>query len=45
VGKYGRVVQATDDNVIRLMPPAFWITKATNIGSEYVILFAFPQQQ
>ena len=27
------------------MPPACWITKATNIGSEYVILIAFPRQK
>jgi len=45
VGKHGRVVQTTDDNVIRLMPLACWVNKAINIGSEFVTIFAFPQQQ
>jgi hypothetical protein len=45
VEKYGRAGQATDDNVIRHMLFACWITKATDTHSEYVICIAFPQQQ
>jgi hypothetical protein len=45
VEKYGRVRQATDDNTIRRMRFACWITKATDTHSEYVILIAFPRQQ
>jgi hypothetical protein len=37
VEKYGRSGQATDDNTIRRMRFACWITKATNTHSEYVI--------
>jgi hypothetical protein len=37
--------QATDDNIIRRMRFACWITKATNTHSECVILTAFPWQQ
>jgi hypothetical protein len=40
VEKYGRVGQATDDNIILRMRFACWITKATVIHSEYVILNA-----
>ena len=36
--KYGRVGQATDDNIIRRMRFACWITKATDTYSEYVTL-------
>ena len=43
--KYGRAGQATDDNVIRCMRIACWVTKCTNTHSEYVILTAFPLQQ
>jgi hypothetical protein len=43
--RYSRVRQATDDNMIGRMRIACWITKATNIPSEYVIFFAFPLQQ
>jgi hypothetical protein len=42
---FGRVRQTTDDNIIRRMRFACWITKATNTHSEYVILIAFPRQQ
>jgi hypothetical protein len=45
VEKYGRAGQATDDNITRLMRIAYWITKATNTDSEYVILIAFALQQ
>jgi hypothetical protein len=37
--------QATDDTIIRRMPFACWITKATNTHSEYVTLIDFPPQQ
>ena len=40
-----RALQATDDTIIRRMPFACWITKATNTHSEYVIFIAFPLQQ
>ena len=43
--KYGRVGQATDDNIIRRMRFACGVTKAADRHSEYVILTAFPQQQ
>jgi hypothetical protein len=36
--KYGRAGQATDDNTIRRMRFAFWITKAADTHLEYVIL-------
>jgi hypothetical protein len=45
VEKCHTVRQTEDDNIIRRMRTAFWITKATNTQSEYVILIAFPQQQ
>jgi hypothetical protein len=45
VEKYGRVRQATDDNIILRMRFASWITKATDTHSEYVTLIAFPRQQ
>ena len=45
VDKYGRAIQAPDDNIIRPMRTACWIPKATNTHSEYVILIAFPRQQ
>jgi hypothetical protein len=37
--------QATDDNIIRRMRFACWITKATDTHSEYVILIPLAQQQ
>jgi hypothetical protein len=43
--KYGRARRATDDNIIRRMRFARWVTKATDTHSEYVILIAFPRQQ
>jgi hypothetical protein len=45
VKKYGTARQATDDNIIRCMRFACWITKATDTHSQYVILIAFPRQQ
>jgi hypothetical protein len=38
--KYGTAGQATDDNKIRRMRFACWITKATDTHSEYVLLIA-----
>jgi hypothetical protein len=35
--------QATDDNIIRAMRFACWITKVTNTNSDYIILVAFPR--
>ena len=43
--KCGRDGQAIDDNIIRRMPFARWITMVTNTHSEYVILIAFPLQE
>ena len=40
----GRDRQATDDNIIRRMRFACWITATTDTHSEYVILVAFPRQ-
>jgi hypothetical protein len=45
VEKYGTARQATDDNIIRRMRFACWITKATDTHSEYVIPIGFPRQQ
>jgi hypothetical protein len=45
VEKYGRTRQATDDNIIRRMRFACWITKATDTYSEYVIFIVFPRQE
>jgi hypothetical protein len=43
--KYGIARRPTDDNIIRCMRFAYWITKATDTSSEYVIFTAFPRQQ
>jgi hypothetical protein len=45
VEKEHRTRQATDDNIIRRMRCACWITKATDTHTKYVILIAFPRQQ
>jgi hypothetical protein len=45
VEKYGTVRQATDNNIIRCLRFACWITKATDTHSQYVIFIAFPRQQ
>ena len=37
--------ETTDDNKIRSMHIAWWIPKATDTHSEYVILIAFSRQQ
>jgi hypothetical protein len=41
VEKYGTARQATDDNIIRRMRFACWISKATDTHSECVILLLF----
>jgi len=43
--KYSRAQQAKDDNITRRMRFAWWITKATDLHSEYIILIAFVRQQ
>jgi hypothetical protein len=45
VEKYGTAGQTTDDNIIRYMRFACWVTKATETHSECVTLIAFPRQQ
>jgi hypothetical protein len=40
--KYGTASQTTDDNIIRRMRFACWITKATETHSGYEILIVFP---
>jgi len=45
VEKYGRPIQATDDNIIRRMRFACWVNKVANTYSEYVILTTFPRKQ
>ena len=45
VGKYWIAGQATDENILRSMRFACWISKATNTHSECAILIAFPLQQ
>jgi hypothetical protein len=45
VEKFSTVRQATDDNIIRRMRFACWITKATDTHTEYVILIPFPRLQ
>ena len=43
--KFGKARQDTSDNIIRRMRFAWWIAKATQTHSEYVILIAFLRQQ
>jgi hypothetical protein len=45
VEKYGTAAQVTDDNIIRCMRFACWVTNATATHSEYEILTVFPRQQ
>jgi len=45
VEKYGTAGETTDDNIIRCVDFACWITKATDKHSKYVILIASPRQQ
>jgi len=44
VEKYGGTILATDDNIIQRMHFGYWITKATDTHSEYVILIALVRQ-
>ena len=43
--KHGRPRRAADYRVIWCMHFAWWITRATDIYSEYVVLIAFPRQR
>jgi hypothetical protein len=43
--EYGTARQATDDNIIRRMRFACWISKATHSHLEYVLLIGFPRQK
>ena len=43
--KYGREREVTDENIIRRVLFACWITKAIHTHSEYLILVSFPWQQ
>jgi len=45
VEKYGRAEQATDDNITRCVSIAWWIPKATDTHSDYIIIIAFSLQQ
>jgi hypothetical protein len=45
VEEYCGATDATDDNIIRRMRIAYWLTKATERRLEYVILIVFPWQQ
>jgi len=39
--RFGTARQATDDNIIRRMRIACWMTKATDTHSDYIILTVF----
>jgi hypothetical protein len=41
VEKYGRAGQATDDNIIRRMRFACWLTKATDTQAETLLSYVF----
>ena len=43
--KFGRAGEPTDENIIRCMRIACWITNATDTHAEYATLNAFPRQQ
>jgi hypothetical protein len=45
VEKYGTARQTTDDSTMWRMRFAWWITKAKDTHSEYVIHVAFPQPE
>jgi hypothetical protein len=42
--KFGKAGQVTDDNIVRRMRPACWITESSETHSAYVIL-TFPRKQ
>jgi hypothetical protein len=44
MGKYSKAGKVTDDNIIRRMSVAFWISKTVNTHSEFEILLAVPLQ-
>jgi hypothetical protein len=44
VEKYGTARQTTDNNIMRRMRIACWITEVTDTLLEYVILTAFPPE-
>ena len=43
--KYCWSRQATDDSITRRVRIAYWVAKATDKHSEYVVSIAFPQQR
>jgi hypothetical protein len=43
--QYGTARQATDDDIIRRMLFACWITMATETRSEYITVLLFPRKQ
>jgi len=47
VETYGTTRQATDKNKIGIWRMRFfcWITKATDTGAEYAVIFSLPMQQ
>jgi len=45
VETYGSASQATDDNTIRRVCFACWITKAANTHIEYVMLIDLPREK
>jgi len=45
VGKCGRIIEATGDDIICNMRCACWIDKDTDAYSEYVIFIIFSRQQ
>jgi hypothetical protein len=45
VEKCDRATKVTDDNISRRMRFAFWIDKATDTRTKYVIFMAFPRQK
>jgi hypothetical protein len=45
VEEYGTARETTDIKIVWRTRIAYWITKATDTHSEYVILIAFPPQQ
>jgi len=44
VEEYGRVEQATKDNIIRHVRFACWISKTTDALLKYLVLLDFPRQ-
>jgi hypothetical protein len=42
--KYGRVGEATDDNILWRTRSACWIANSNDTHPEYVLIVAYPQQ-